>query len=81
MKRFKEEIILFQGRYHFVVKVDEAIRFQCEKLKLKRSPGMCCNLCSEVHHCYGKCPADTSVLIKMEYFKYYKKWKSNQIVI
>ena len=77
MKRFRKEFIFVEGEYHFAIGGGKAVRFQYENLNLKPCSGLCCNLCTKRYHCYGECPVENGVLIKIDYFEHYKKWDNN----
>ena len=77
MQRFREEFIFVEGEYHFAIGGSKAVRFQCENFNSIPCFGLCCNLCVKNHHCFGECPAGSSVLIKIKYFELYKEWENS----
>ena len=76
MKRFREEFIFVEGEYHFAIGGGKAVRFQYENLNPISCLGLCCNLCAKKHHCFGKCPAGSGVLVNIKYFELYKEWET-----
>ena len=73
MQRFREEFIFIEGEYHFAIGEGRAVRFQCENFNSIPCFGLCCNLCVKNHHCFGECPAGSSVGMKIKYFKLYRE--------